>query len=37
VFRDAGDELADEVGLIDEIGVVGLALAPLATVGWSTG
>ena len=33
VFRDAGDELADEVGLVDEIGVVGLALAPLATVG----
>ena len=33
VLRDAGDELADEVGLIDEIGVVGLALAPLAADG----
>ena len=33
VLRDAGDELADKVGLIDEIGVVGLALAPLATIG----
>ena len=33
VLRDAGDELADKVGLIDEIGVVGLALAPLAAIG----
>ena len=33
VLRDAGDELADKVGLIDQIGVVGLALAPLATIG----
>src|SRR5262249_33913644 len=27
------DELADEVGLVDEVGVVGLAVAPLAAVG----
>ena len=33
VLRDAGDELADKVGLIDQIGVVGLTLAPLATIG----
>src|SRR5262245_30669200 len=33
MLGDPGDELADQIGLVDEGGVVGLALAPLAAVG----